>query len=250
MTKDFTPDFLITPYVLYEDKSLNPLDMSVYSVIYWFENMKDGICKASNTRIAKIVKSSPATVANSLGRLERGGYVERGFDSDGNRTFIKCLVKMSIKGVNPQIKGGSSVDEGGVNPQINRESKSRESKRDKYNSRELLDTYSRLYYRAIGQPYVPSYAKDISTLNKLSSSYGPVRAMALIFTHFEWRGIDGTDNSRYNNLKNNGFPISWISSQANAYVAYTAKEMSDVWEDDTKLAERIDEFIKQLRIMR
>lgn len=244
--KDFKPDFLMIPYALFECEGLTSLDRTVYSVIYWFEHLKDGECRASNYRIAQIAKTTPATVANSLSKLEENGFIGREFDNDGNRVQIKALVKMTSK---IRLRGGSSTDEGGVHPQINRESKRvRENSIYTYTVNEILDTYRKLFHRCLGISYTPNWAKDKSILSKLIDSYGPVKAMALMFAHFEWRGIDGTSKRDYDNLHSNAFPITWISHNANAYSVYMSREMSDVWDDDAKLKEKLDGFIKELSI--
>lgn len=88
------PDFLMCPYVLYEDKNLKSLDRSIYGVIYWFDAMKDGICFASNKTIAEIAKTTAGSVANSISRLKKGGYIKVEMDKDNHRVSIKVLVRM------------------------------------------------------------------------------------------------------------------------------------------------------------
>lgn len=112
----FAPDFIIVPYVLVADEQVRPLDERVYGIIYWMTCMKGEKCFASNDSLARMALSSKASVANSLSRLEKLGYIERIF-TDKNRSQIVPLVRM---GVNHTVKGGSSGGEGGVNHTVNR----------------------------------------------------------------------------------------------------------------------------------
>lgn len=92
---DYKPDFLVTPYILVEDKEINKLDERVYSVIYYFTKMRGERCVASNKTIAEIAKSSPSSVANSLSRLIKKGYVH-GVYEDEDRKTRKELVPMVV----------------------------------------------------------------------------------------------------------------------------------------------------------
>jgi DNA-binding Lrp family transcriptional regulator len=108
MSKEFiAPDFLQIPFVVIIDKSLQPLDKTVYGFIYWLEKLKDGRCFASNNYIARALGSSSTSIANSLTRLEKSGHIVRPLNEDGLRSEIKCLV--SYKKVTPKV---SLVSEG------------------------------------------------------------------------------------------------------------------------------------------
>lgn len=88
------PDYLMIPYALYEAEGLQPVDRDVYGAVYWFEHMKDGVCRASNETIADIVHAVPRSVQNSLNRLEQRGFIQREY-KDGhkkNRMGIRALV--------------------------------------------------------------------------------------------------------------------------------------------------------------
>ena len=111
MNKIIPPDFLQIPYQIFSDERLDKLDGYVYAVVYWFDKLKDGKCTASNVTIASVVGSSAASVANSLMRLENGGYIKRLFRDEKRRVRkqIKCLV--SYKKVSSTDETVSSTDE-------------------------------------------------------------------------------------------------------------------------------------------
>lgn len=94
-----TPDFLITPYQLIVDKSIEPNDRDVYALVYWFEHLKDGRCTAANTTIAQILNIAPRSVQNSLTKLENLGYIDRVYKNESKRHRKEIKTKVSFKAV-------------------------------------------------------------------------------------------------------------------------------------------------------
>lgn len=106
----YQPDFLITPYEVHACKGLRPTDSIIYAVVYWFERMKDGKCKAGNETIARVARCGERAVSGGLERLERYGFIERIYDDQARtiRSEIKTLVHMTrgeaIKDEEPPVK--------------------------------------------------------------------------------------------------------------------------------------------------
>lgn len=92
------PDFLLIPMVVYDHPSLSPTDKVIYAVVYWYEHMRDGICKAGNPSIAKVAKVDDRTVRVGLERLEAAGFIRREYKNETRkqRLQIKCLVRFGI----------------------------------------------------------------------------------------------------------------------------------------------------------
>lgn len=87
------PDFLIIPSMLILDKKLTPKDREVYGIIYWYERLSLKKCILSNNSFAKLLNSSSGTIANSLSRLCKQGYIKVILDEKTNhRKEIKSLV--------------------------------------------------------------------------------------------------------------------------------------------------------------
>lgn len=93
----YQPDFLITPYEVHACKGLRPSDSTIYAVVYWFERMKDGKCKASNETIARVARCGERAVSGGLERLERYGFIIRVYEDTARttRSEIKTLVHMT-----------------------------------------------------------------------------------------------------------------------------------------------------------
>lgn len=73
------PDFLIIPGPVAFNKKLQPVDKTLYGVIYWLHSLRDGKCTASNAYLAKICNCGMQSVQNSLSRLEVGKFLIRTF---------------------------------------------------------------------------------------------------------------------------------------------------------------------------
>lgn len=77
MKQIILPDFIIVPYQLISDDEITLIDERLYGIIYWFAKLKLEKCTASNATLAKLVKTTPKTIQNSLIILEEKGYIER-----------------------------------------------------------------------------------------------------------------------------------------------------------------------------
>jgi DNA-binding MarR family transcriptional regulator len=164
MSKEiFKPEFYHIPTIVAEQ--VNPHDSFVFAVIYWFVKMKEGKCFASNETIAQSLpkKSSSTSVANALNRLEEKGFIKRIFE-DEERTIrkeIKCLVSYEVsptgeggftqplRGVHPQVKGGSPTGEHIRIPNKN----TYKDKREKIHSLEFLKEIPEEHIRYFTKKY-------------------------------------------------------------------------------------------------
>jgi DNA-binding MarR family transcriptional regulator len=88
------PDFLIIPLVLQHDGRIRPSDLIIYGVIYWYEHLRDGECRASNESIGEVAGIDVRTVRAGLDRLERAGYIRRLYQDQERklRDRIECMV--------------------------------------------------------------------------------------------------------------------------------------------------------------
>jgi len=112
----FTPDFLITPYIVKADPELRPSDSDIFSVIYWFEKMKEGRCIASNEVIAEVACCGVRNVRGSLDRLEKNGYIIRHYQDDARtkRSHIETTVSYTKRETNqaaPSTPGLPGLEE-------------------------------------------------------------------------------------------------------------------------------------------
>lgn len=115
--KPFLPDFLVIPYQLLNDDSITLTDERLYAVIYWFTKLKNERCTASNETLAKLIKSTPQTVKNSLTKLEQRKYIKRIMDDQNHRKEIIPLLVFARVDPSSIDDGGSLTSDGGVTEQ-------------------------------------------------------------------------------------------------------------------------------------
>lgn len=91
---DFTPDFIQIPQLVMH---LPPADRFVFGVIYFYSQLSEKECRASNATIGRVAHISPDSVSNSLIKLEEEGLIKRYFKDDNKRTRdrIECLVRFN-----------------------------------------------------------------------------------------------------------------------------------------------------------
>jgi len=126
------PDFIIIPHQLILDENLQPLDRILYGVIYWLVHLKGEKCTASNATLRELcgVKNK-LSIANSLSRLEKNGYILRRFLGEKQREEIIPLI--TFKGVSSNDDRVSSNDDRGVSS--NDEQKNKSIKEENINNK-------------------------------------------------------------------------------------------------------------------
>lgn len=126
------PEYVPVFSVALHDDNLQKMDCLILGAVYWYERLKDGICYASNTTLAKVVGSKSVTsVTNSLTRLEASGYIKLYYmdENKRHRLKIECLIHNKLKSQShpqmtqshPQMTLESSTDE--QNKNINKNNK-------------------------------------------------------------------------------------------------------------------------------
>lgn len=84
----------MVPTIISDDPETDPYDEKVYAAIDWFHGMKDGECRASNQRLAELIKPSnpqPRSVQNALNRLEQRGYIKREYKDEAKRNRLRII---------------------------------------------------------------------------------------------------------------------------------------------------------------
>lgn len=97
----YKPDFLIIPYALYENSSITALDAKLYGVIYYFANMRNERCTASNERLAEYANTTAKTIQNSLTNLEKYGFIRRVFADEQKKQRLEIIPLVVMGKVSP-----------------------------------------------------------------------------------------------------------------------------------------------------
>jgi len=131
------PDFIIIPHQLILDENLQPLDRILYGVIYWLVHLKGEKCTASNPTLKELCGAKNSlTIANSLVRLERRGYILRRFFDDKKRQRKEIIPLVRFIGVSLNNDTVSSNNDTWVSS-IN-EQKKKSIKEEKINNIEIV----------------------------------------------------------------------------------------------------------------
>jgi hypothetical protein len=104
----YLPEFIQIPRPLIEDEELQPLDLLSYGVIHWQTKLALRKCIISNEALAKMLRSTKGSIANSISRLAKCGYIRVVLDSDNHRKEILPLIEYR-----KVDEGGSLKNEGG-----------------------------------------------------------------------------------------------------------------------------------------
>lgn len=250
----FTPDFILIPKPLLLCKDLTWSDRATYGAVYWFHNLKDGRCFASNSGIASVIGLNTGTVKNSLTRLEKYGFIVRSFDEEGSREFITPLVRFNdtpslvsdaprhqlmtppslvdahihnidteynINNISLPINGKNSIDR-------------------------VYNFYSLVFRHFYG--FVPkhtNYPKEARGIKSLLKHYNELQFGMFILLHFEWKGASGNDEFTFRRLSDNCFPISWIAKNTNAYEAYFKNTLDIDINNSEELLKQLQDKIKE-----
>lgn len=116
-------DFIYTiPQSVLLDLELHLVDLRVYALVRSFMDTT-GHAYFSNDWAAQKLGVDPLTVSRSISKHIKKGYLSRDEDDNGRRyLFLNLRTReklVSHRGVDLQIKGGRSTDQGGVDLQIN-----------------------------------------------------------------------------------------------------------------------------------
>jgi hypothetical protein len=120
MSDKFIPDFLQIPSQVFTNKSLTPVDMFVYGLIYFYSRLKGERCFASNGAFADILGIGTQKVSEAISKLAEQGLVEVIYEDPAKRIRkeIIPLVFYQIRGtgVTPSGVRGYAKRRNGVTP--------------------------------------------------------------------------------------------------------------------------------------
>jgi len=80
-------DFIITPRIIFNDKSLSRTDIDVLSLIISLA-LKSNYCYANNEYLANYINSSKRTISDSLSKLKKLKYVIVKYENKKRRLYL------------------------------------------------------------------------------------------------------------------------------------------------------------------
>lgn len=233
--QDFKPSFYIIPRVVQE--RCNPAEAIVYATIYWFCNLKDGRCTASNTTIQNA--SGISGVGNALNTLEKLCFIRRIYEDQEKkiRSEIIPLVDFRVSpvddtGITHRVDRVSPVDEQRENINKNKERKASARKLasavpgvvlgDQYEpdhrppkkaKRKMTQTQRRAFDELrVLDPFIAYYREQVKKLHHLSFLHRPEYLNKKIRSQFQ-NGLDIFGEELYQ-------VIDWILGQEDPWHGY------------------------------
>jgi len=141
MSKIIPPEFILIPYELIDNENISPLDERLYGIIYWFTQLKREKCIASNSILAKLVKTTVGAIQNSLTNLENNGYIKRIFKDVNRRCRLEIIPLIVLTKVSPTGDRVSPTGDSQVSP-TGEENKSNINKSNKNKKNEQSSNIS------------------------------------------------------------------------------------------------------------
>lgn len=168
--KNYTPDFFIIPSVVMLEKTLRPLDSKVYAMVYWFEQMSQGECTASNKTIAKSIGASADGVSKAISRLKDAGFLVGEYDDKGERGSLNTTVRF----VNPSSNELPPSSKWTTTPSSNELQNKKNIKEKEYSGSELQhiqatwQEYLKFFISEQGVDFTPTVMEHASKRYRLT----------------------------------------------------------------------------------
>jgi hypothetical protein len=83
-------------------------------------------------------------------------------------------------------------------------------------------------------------------IKRLLKDFNEWQIQMFIIIHFNWRGMDGTDDFVFKRLRDKAFPFEWIPNNVNGYQAYIRNVLGLDFGNDKVLQEYLHAYIKSL----
>lgn len=106
--------------------------------------------------------------------------------------------------------------------------------------------YSAVFLKTFGFKPTIRYVVTGSSLKRLLKDFNEWQINVMILVHFNWRGMDGTDEWGYNKLKDKAFPLEWLGNNVNSYQAYARNVLGLDFDNEVSLQEYVHNYIKSL----
>lgn len=113
---------------------------------------------------------------------------------------------------------------------------------------EVRTFYMALFKRLYGFMPIVSYPRSGAVIKRLlNNGITEHQFYLLICIHFNWRGIDGTNMHIHKMYSDKSFPIEWVSTNVNSYIAYIRNVLNINFDDETEVKKAVSDFLKEIK---
>ena len=197
---------------------------------------KTGECWASNGYFSNLYEVDDRTVNRWVTELVNAGYIERLLDSNSLNERRRIL-KVTLDPVPTKIAGGPEENVmtgpdknvGYNNTSINntsinigeRTKMSLPPRFGKTGVQRVVGIYSLLWRNYYDTDFkLTNWGKVGKLFKPLLETYSELQVASLVWIHFNWHGMSGTDDFAFKRITDQAFPIEWIPRSASQYETY------------------------------
>lgn len=235
--------YAIVPAFVRYNKSLTYLEKILYGELTALAN-KFGYCFATNQYFMDNFGNSERTVRKSISHLSELGFISIQSEISAKGTERKIFINGG--GVENSLPTGKKTaplkekklpKESVPKPDIEGEDKGNSTSSNStsilYNTTgakdatspiptwlgsapllRLLKLYELMFGYTVGTECdkIKIASAQCAFVKRLLAKYGESLSALFIIVHFEWRGLNGTDEAIHKRLENSGYPVMWINS--------------------------------------
>ena len=106
--------------------------------------------------------------------------------------------------------------------------------------------YMALFSKLFGFSPTINFPMSGAVIKKWLKDLNEWQINTLIIIHFNWRGMDGNDEYIYKRLRDNAFPLTWISNNINAYQAYIRNVIGLDFDNEEVLKKYVSDYLKTI----
>lgn len=112
--------------------------------------------------------------------------------------------------------------------------------------KDIRGFYIAIFNKMYGFNPTISYMMSGVIIKRLLKDFNEWQIQMFIIVHFNWRGMDGTDEFVYKRLRDKAFPFEWIPNSVNGYQAYIRNVLNLDFSNEKVLQEYLSAYIKSL----
>lgn len=112
--------------------------------------------------------------------------------------------------------------------------------------KDIRGFYIAIFNKMYGFNPTVSFPRTGAIIKRMLQDFNEWQIQLFICVHFNWRGMDGTDEFNFKRLRDKAFPIEWIPNNVNSYQAYIRNVLGLDFDDEKVLKEYISNYIKSL----
>lgn len=112
---------------------------------------------------------------------------------------------------------------------------------------EVRTFYMAIFKKLYGFNPMMNFARSGAVIKRLlNNGITEYQFYLLICIHFTWKGVDGNNEYIHKRYKDNAYPIEWISTSVNSYMAYIRNVLNIDFDNEDDVRSAVSEFIKEI----